>query len=52
MVSIEDKIAQLAHEYSERFKRKINERIVEMERDDRSYYLLYKILDISSQEGG
>ncbi len=51
MECIENKIKNLAIKYSEELKRKISERTVEMNNDDKSHYLIYRVLGISSTEG-
>lgn len=48
---IEEKIKALAAEYAEKLENKISERVVEMEIDDKSHYLVYRVLGISSEEG-
>ena len=50
-MSIEDEIRELAATYSSRLEKQINNRIVEMEADDHSHYLIYKVLGISDEEG-
>ena len=51
MSTIKDKIIKLADNYSKNLKKKINERIVEMEKDDNSHYLIYRVLGITLKEG-
>ena len=51
MSSIKDKIIELADNYSENLRKKIDERIAEMEEDDNSHYLIYRVLGITSKEG-
>ncbi len=48
---IEDEIRELAAKYSSRLEKQIGERIVEMEADDHSHYLIYKVLRVSDEEG-
>ena len=50
-MTIEDSIRSLAVEWSERLRRQVNQRMVEMEDDDTSHFLIYEVLGISSQEG-
>jgi hypothetical protein len=50
-MDIETEIRDLAKHYAEELNRKIEERRVEMELDDKSHYLIYKLLGISAQEG-
>lgn len=51
MSTIKNKIIELADNYSKNLKKKIDERIVEMEEDDNSHYLIYRVLGITSKEG-
>lgn len=51
LVSIEQKIRELARDYSQRLRGSINTRLQEMESDDRSHFLIYQVLGISDQEG-
>lgn len=48
---IEDKIRQLASVYAENLKAKVDARVEEMEADDNSHYLIYQVLDITTEEG-
>ncbi len=50
-MSIEQKIRELARDYSQRLKTSIDTRLQEMETDDRSHFLIYKVLGISDREG-
>lgn len=50
-VEIENDIRELATKYATRLKSKINDRIIEMEEDDNSHYLIYQVLGISITEG-
>jgi hypothetical protein len=45
------KINDLADEYANNLKLKINERKKEMKSDDNSHYLIYKVLGITNDEG-
>ena len=51
MSTIKDKIIELADNYSKNLRKKIDGRIAEMEEDDNSHYLIYKVLGITSKEG-
>ena len=51
MSNIEHAIRKLAAKYAKELKEKVNERVAEMENDDKSHYLLYKVLGISIKEG-
>ncbi len=48
---IEDEIKELAATYSKRLKDQIGVRIAEMEADDHSHFLIYKVLGVSDEEG-
>lgn len=50
-MSIEQKIRELAQAYSRDLKTNIDTRLREMEADDRSHYLIYRVLGIGDQEG-
>lgn len=45
------KIKELANKYRNNLKNKLENRIEEMENDDNSHYLIYKVLGISKKEG-
>lgn len=45
------KIELLAETYSKNLKEKIEERKTEMESDDNSHYLIYRVLGITNEEG-
>jgi type II restriction enzyme len=51
MNDIYEKINALAEKYSKTLRQKMEERIVEMEADDNSHYLLYRVLGIATEEG-
>ena len=46
-----DRINALAIEYSINLKKVMDERVLEMESDDNSHYLLYRVLGVSDTEG-
>ena len=48
---MKDTIRELADRYAAELKRSIDERVVEMEQDDRSHVLIYQVLGISESEG-
>lgn len=50
-MSIEQKIRELAREYSRDLKTSIDSRLREMEADDRSHFLIYQVLGIGDREG-
>jgi hypothetical protein len=50
-MSIEAQIREMATQYAESLKRVTNQRVKEMESDDTSHFLIYRVLGISHQEG-
>ena len=44
-------VRALAHKYSTELKAKISSRVIEMEADDDSHYLIYRVLGVSDEEG-
>ncbi len=48
---MENEIRELADHYAAELKHKIDERVVEMEQDDRSHVLIYQVLGVSESEG-
>jgi len=50
-MTIKQKIKELAKQYSDNLKAKIDNRMKEMEEDDKSHYLIYQVLGISDEEG-
>ena len=50
-MTIEDEIRQIANGYSDRLKKAMDSRVIEMESDDNSHYLIYQVLGISDEEG-
>jgi hypothetical protein len=50
-MKIEEKIKNLAQEYSDNLKEKIDNRMEEMKGDDKSHYLIYQVLGITDNEG-
>lgn len=51
LITIEEKIRRLAAEYAEKLKERIDQRVEEMESDDRSHFLVYRVLGIADDEG-
>lgn len=51
MKTIQEKILALSDKYSNNLRQKMTERITEMESDDNSHYLLYRVLGIATEEG-
>ncbi|HNT74879.1 MAG TPA: ApaLI family restriction endonuclease [Anaerolineae bacterium] len=49
--TVEEKIGQLAATYAEQLRQKINQRVEEMQADDRSHFLIYRVLGITDEEG-
>ncbi len=50
-MSIRDDIRALADEYARQLKEKIDERVGDMDADDKSHFLIYQVLGISDEEG-
>ncbi len=48
---IEEKIREIAVEHAERLKKRIDQRVGEMKEDDRSHFLIYRVLGIADDEG-
>lgn len=48
---IEEKIRNLAAEYAEQLEERIDRRVGEMKDDDRSHFLIYRVLGITDEEG-
>lgn len=51
MASVEDAIRLLAERYAVDLQKKIHARTVEMQADDTSHFLIYRVLGISAEEG-
>ena len=51
MACIEENIKALANKYSNELLARMNERELEMQKDDKSHYLIYEVLGISTKEG-
>ncbi len=49
--TIEEKLRQCSRRYREQLKESIDERMKEMEQDDRSHFLIYQVLGIGESEG-
>jgi hypothetical protein len=49
--TIEEKIRRLAAEHAEQLKERIDQRVEEMKEDDRSHFLIYRVLGITDKEG-
>ena len=50
-MELAEKIRDLAVQYADRLKQRINERIAEMQEDDQSHTMIYQALGISDKEG-
>lgn len=50
-MELTEKIRDLATQYADRLKQRINERIAEMKEDDQSHTMIYQALGISDKEG-
>lgn len=50
-MAIEDEIRDLANWHAEALKKKIDERVEEMQQDDTSHFLIYRVLGITVEEG-
>ncbi|MDD2909449.1 MAG: ApaLI family restriction endonuclease [Candidatus Pacebacteria bacterium] len=51
MKTIEEKISVLSEKYSKTLRSKMTDRVKEMEEDDNSHYLIYRVLGIATKEG-
>jgi hypothetical protein len=51
MSDIENKIRLVAQNYTDLLQKNIQERAIEMTNDDKSHYLIYRLLGISDSEG-
>lgn len=50
-MSVRDEIRALADDYARQMKEKIDERVGDMDADDKSHFLIYQVLGISDEEG-
>lgn len=51
MTTIQEKILALSEKYSKTLRQKMTGRITEMEADNNSHYLIYRVLGIATEEG-
>ena len=51
MATIQEKILALSEKYSKTLRQKMTGRITEMEADNNSHYLIYRVLGIATEEG-
>ena len=50
-MTVENRIRELAEHYAKELARKVDDRVKEMEQDDKSHYLIYRVLGVSEEEG-
>lgn len=50
-MTLAEKIRDLAAQYADRLKKRINERVAAMEEDDQSHTMIYQVLGVSDKEG-
>ena len=50
-MSIDNEIRRIADEYAANLKARVDQRVEEMEADDNSYYLIYRVLGVTDEEG-
>ncbi len=50
-MSISDKISELAEKYADTLKGRVESRVREMKDDDRSHFLIYRVLGVTFEEG-
>jgi len=50
-MSPEQKIREIAAQYAEALNKRVQDRVTEMEADDKSHYLIYQVLGITVEEG-
>ena len=50
-MSIDNEIRRIADKYADNLKARIDQRVEEMEADDNSHYLIYRVLGITNEEG-
>lgn len=50
-MDIDGKIRDLANEYAQRLEQRVDQRVQEMEDDDTSHHLIYRVLGIDGTEG-
>ena len=51
MLSIEEELINLAEDYADKLDQKVLNRVEEMKADDKSHYLIYKVLKVTLEEG-
>ena len=50
-MTVETEIRDLAAEYAARLKQRMDDRVKEMESDDKSHYMIYQVLGVTDNEG-
>ncbi len=50
-MSIENEIRRIADKYADNLKIRVEQRVEEMEADDNSHFLIYRVLGITNEEG-
>ena len=50
-MSTDNEIRWIADKYADNLKTRVNQRKREMEADDSSHYLIYKVLGVTDEEG-
>jgi len=50
-LTIEEEIRELAIAYAETLRKQIDKRVIEMDSDDDSHFLIYRVLGVSDEEG-
>ena len=51
MDTIKDKVRQLALEYANQLQQRISQRVADMKEDDKSHFLVYRVLGVTDEEG-
>ena len=50
-MNVEQEIRELASKFASTLKERIDDRVREMEDDDKSHFLIYQVLGITDEEG-
>ncbi len=50
-MTIEESVRRIASEYTETLHQRVQERVLEMDSDDNSHYLIYRVLGFTIEEG-
>ena len=51
LMPIEHELRDLAKSYSDQLSKQIDDRVAEMEEDDQSHFLIYRVLGVTTKEG-